>query len=115
VQFNAFWHLFPNIEFGVMPGSRALSVFYFVPVNAEQTRICWFKLAIPGEKLPEEQLNYLGKVLWTEDSAICESVHRGLKSLGYRQGRFIASDEHASISEINVHAFQRRYAEAMGL
>ena len=115
VQFNAFWHLFPNIEFGVMPGSRALSVFCFVPVNAEQTRICWFILTMPGETLSEERLNYFGKVLWPEDSAICESVHRGLKSLGYRQGRFIASDEHASISEINVHAFQRRYAEAMGL
>jgi choline monooxygenase len=115
VQFNAFWHLFPNIEFGVMPGSRALSVFYFVPVNAEQTRICWFILTEPGETLSEERLNYLGKVLWAEDKAICESVHRGLKSLGYRQGRFIASDENASISEVNVHAFQRRYAEAMGL
>lgn len=115
VQFNAFWHLFPNIEFGVMPGSRALSVFYFVPVDAERTRICWFMLTMPGETLSAERLNYLGKVLWPEDVAICESVHRGLKSLGYRQGRFIASDEHASISEINVHAFQRRYAEAMGL
>lgn len=115
VQFNAFWHLFPNIEFGVMPGSRALSAFYFLPINAEQTRICWFILTMPGETLSEERLNYLGKVLWAEDKAICESVHRGLKSLGYRQGRFIASDEQASISEINVHAFQRQYAEAMGL
>ncbi len=115
VQYNAFWHLFPNIEFGVMPGSRALSVFYFVPIDAERTRICWFILTAPGETLAEDRLNYVGKVLWPEDAAICESVHRGLKSLGYRQGRFVASDGHASISEINVHAFQRRYAEAMGL
>ena len=50
-----------------------------------------------------------------EDAAICESVHRGLKSLGYRRGRFVATADHASISEINVHAFQRQYAEAMGL
>jgi len=115
VQFNAFWHLFPNIEFGVMPGSRALSVFYFTPVSAEQTQISWFILTMPGETLAEDRMEYLGNVLWAEDAAICESVHRGLKSLGYRQGRFIASDEHASISEINVHAFQRQYAAAMGL
>ncbi len=115
VQFNAFWHLFPNIELAVMPGSRAVSVFYFTPVDAERTRICWFMLTMPGETLAEDRLNYLGKVLWPEDSAICQSVHRGLKSLGYRQGRFIASDEHSSISEINVHFFQRQYAEAMGL
>jgi choline monooxygenase len=115
VQYNAFWHLFPNIEFGVMPGARALSAFYFVPISAERTRICWSILTVPGETLSEDRLNYLGKVLWPEDAAICESVHRGLKSLGYRQGRFIACDEHASISEINVRAFQRQYAEAMGL
>jgi choline monooxygenase len=115
VQYNVFWHLFPNIEFAVMPGSRALSAFYFTPVDAERTRISWVALTMPGEELPQDRLDYLGKVLWPEDAAICESVHRGLKSLGYRQGRFIASDEHASISEINVHEFQRRYAEAMGL
>ncbi|HET9784225.1 MAG TPA: aromatic ring-hydroxylating dioxygenase subunit alpha [Terriglobales bacterium] len=115
VRFNAFWHLFPNIEFGVMPGARALSAFYFVPIDAERTRICWSVLTMPGERLSEDRLNYLGKVLWPEDAAICESVHRGLKSLGYRRGRFIACDEHASISEINVHAFQRQYAAAMGL
>ena len=115
VQFNAFWHLFPNLEFGVMPGGRALSVFYFLPIDAERTRICWFILTIPGETLPEDRLNYVGKVLWPEDAAICESVHRGLKSMGYRQGRMIATDDQASISEVNVHAFQRQYAEAMGL
>jgi len=115
VQYNAFWHLFPNIEFAVMPGSRALSAFTFTPVNAEQTRISWLMLTLPGDELPKDRLDYLGKVLWAEDAAICAAVHRGLKSLGYRQGRFIASDEHASISEINVHAFQRQYAEAMGL
>lgn len=115
VQHNVFWHLFPNIEFGVMPGSRALSAFTFTPVSAEETRIAWLMLTLPGEELPQDRLDYLGKVLWPEDAAICASVHRGLKSLGYRQGRFIASDEQASVSEINVHAFQRRYAEAMGL
>ncbi|WP_162917350.1 aromatic ring-hydroxylating oxygenase subunit alpha [Dongia deserti] len=115
VQHNVFWHLFPNIEFSVMPGARALSAFYFTPVDAEQTRISWVTLTMPGEQLPQDRLDYLGKVLWLEDAAICESVHRGLKSLGYRRGRFVASDDHANISEINVHAFQRQYAEAMGL
>ncbi|MEZ5833175.1 MAG: aromatic ring-hydroxylating dioxygenase subunit alpha [Dongiaceae bacterium] len=115
VQFNAFWHLFPNIEFGVMPGTRALSAFYFTPVNAEQTRISWFILTMPGETLAQDRLDYLGKVLWPEDAAICASVHRGLKSLGYRRGRFVDTDEQSHLSEINVHTFQRQYAKAMGL
>ncbi|MGH6890738.1 MAG: aromatic ring-hydroxylating oxygenase subunit alpha [Dongiaceae bacterium] len=115
VQHNAFWHLFPNIEFGVMPGSRALSAFYFTPVGAEQTRISWLMLTLPGERLADDRVDYFTNVLWPEDAAICTSVHRGLKSLGYRQGRFIAAADRASISEINVHAFQRSYAAAMGL
>lgn len=115
VQHNAFWHLFPNIEFGLMPGSRALSAFVFTPVGAEQTQVSSLMLTLPGEGLAEDRVEYLTNVLWPEDAAICASVHRGLKSLGYRQGRFIAAADRTSISEINVHAFQRRYAAAMGL
>jgi carnitine monooxygenase subunit len=115
VQFNAFWHLFPNVEFGVMPGIRALSVFCFYPTGPEKTEIAWFVLTQPGEMLAPERVDYLTNVLWPEDQAICESVHRGLKSQGYRCGRFVAAPEQPTISEINVHAFQRRYAEAMGL
>ncbi len=115
VQHNAFWHLFPNIEFGLMPGSRALSAFTFTPVNADETRVSALMLTLPGERLAEDRVNYLSNVLWPEDAAICASVHRGLKSLGYRQGRFISAAEQPSISEVNVHAFQRRYAAAMGL
>jgi choline monooxygenase len=115
VQFNTFWHLFPNVEFGVMPGGRTLSVFYFYPVSAERTQVAWFVLTMPGETLAPDRVRYLRDVLWPEDQALCESVHRGLKSQGYRRGRFVATAEQPSISEINVHAFQRLYAEAMGL
>lgn len=115
VQHSTFWHLFPNIEFGMMPGDAAISMFRFEPASAEETRITWFLLTRPGAQLPADRVAYMREVFWPEDAAICQSVHRGLKSLGYRRGRFVAGPQAGGISEINVHAFQRRYAAAMGL
>lgn len=115
VQHNSYWHLFPNIEFGLMPGSRALSAFWFTPTSAEQTGIAWVLLTLPGEGLPQDRVDYFSNVLWPEDVALCTSVHRGLKSKGYRGGRFVAGIDLPGVSEINVHEFQRLYAQAMGL
>ncbi len=118
VQHNAFWHLFPNIEFGIMPGMASLYMFRFEPVSAEQTRIHAFLMTRPGANVPADRATYARDVFWPEDMALCHSVQRGLKSLGYRRGRFVAPAGGAAesgISEINVHAFQRRYAAAMEL
>ena len=115
VQHNSYWHLFPNIEFALMPGSRALSAFWFSPVGAEQTGIAWMMLTLPGEGLPQDRVDYMSRVLWPEDVALCASVHRGLKSKGYRGGRFVAGPDLPGVSEANVHEFQRLYAQAMGL
>ena len=115
VQHNVFWHLFPNIEFGIMPGMESLYLFRFEPVSAEETRIHAFMMTRPGATVAADRSAYMREVFWPEDAAICASVQRGLKSQGYRGGRFVVTGAEAGISEANVHAFQRRYAEAMGL
>jgi choline monooxygenase len=115
VQVNTYWHMWPNIEFGLFPGNRSLSAFSFGPATAEETRMSGLMLTIPGESLPKERLAYVRDVLWPEDEGICKSVHRGLKSLGYRQGRFVMDPEAPGLSENAVHGFQRKYAGVMGL
>lgn len=115
VQHNAFWHLFPNVEFGLMPGEAAVSMFRFEPISAAETRISWFMMARPGAAFAEDRIAFMREVFWPEDAAICQSVQRGLKSRGYRRGRFVVTADDQGISEISVHAFQRRYAAAMGL
>jgi choline monooxygenase len=115
VKINSYWHLWPNTEFGLFPGLRSLFAFSFSPFNAEETRMSGIMLTIPGEPLPKERLAYVRDVLWPEDESICKSVHRGLKSLGYRQGRFVIDPEKPGLSENAVHGFQRKYAEVMGL
>ncbi|MEO1193235.1 MAG: aromatic ring-hydroxylating dioxygenase subunit alpha [Pseudomonadota bacterium] len=115
VQQGLFWHLFPNSQIGAMPGERVVSGFNFLPVTAERTAMRYFLLAVPGDAPTAERVAYVNEVLWPEDEALCESVHQGLKSKGYRQGRFIMHPERPGISENGVHHFQLLYAKAMGL
>ena len=110
-----FWFLWPNITFGCMPGQASLGVFVIDPVDVETTQTRGDILTVPGEAPDARRSAYGRGVLWPEDQGICESVHRGLKSHGYRQGRFIVDQERSEISEHGVHHFQRLYAQAMGL
>ncbi len=48
-----------------------------------------------------------------EDIAIVESVHRGLKSLGYDQGRYVVDEADAWYSESGLHRFHRQIIEAL--
>ncbi|MEM7170156.1 MAG: aromatic ring-hydroxylating dioxygenase subunit alpha [Pseudomonadota bacterium] len=110
-----FWHMWPNNQFGVLPGERTLAVFRFYPETAETTRMSARLLTLPDESVPQDRLDYRWNVLWPEDEALCESVHIGLKSRGYRQGRFVVNPDQPGIAEHGVHYFQKLYAEAMGL
>lgn len=110
-----FWHMWPNIEFGTLPGERSLGAFRFYPETAEITRMSGRLLTMPGETVAPERLDYRWNVLWPEDEALCRSVHIGLKSRGYRQGRFVVDPDHPGIAEHAVHYFQTLYARAMGI
>ncbi|MEM7523287.1 MAG: SRPBCC family protein, partial [Pseudomonadota bacterium] len=50
-----------------------------------------------------------------EDITLVESVQRGLRSLGYNQGRFIVDQDLTELSEHAVHHFQAMVAEALGV
>jgi choline monooxygenase len=115
VKTNDYWHMFPCGEFGLLPGNRSLNAFVFQPSGPETTVFLNLMLVMPGEAVDQKRLAYLRDVLWPEDEAICMSVHEGLKSLGYSQGRFVIDPRQPGLSENAVHGFQRRYAEAMGL
>ena len=48
-----------------------------------------------------------------EDIAIVESVHRGLKSLGYDQGRYVVDAANSWYSESGLHRFHRLLLQAL--
>ena len=114
-QRGDFWYLWPNLTFGVLPGQASFLVFIVEPAGPETTLTKSDYFYRPGDAVSPARAEYGRDVLWAEDKAICESVHRGLKSLGYRQGRFIVDAGRSHISEPGVHHFQTLDAEAMGL
>ncbi|MEM9047022.1 MAG: SRPBCC family protein, partial [Pseudomonadota bacterium] len=113
VQEAIFWHMWPNIEFSILPGSKAIGAFRFNPMDAENTAMNSIMLTVPGESIAPDRLTYRWDVLWPEDKTLCMSVHKGLKSKGYRQGRFVTDPDHLDVSEHAVHYFQQLYARAM--
>jgi len=111
-----FWHLFPNMTLGVMPGSPNFSVFLFEPAGVELTRLGGDDYRLPGgeSELDAARTRYGAEVLWPEDRKICESVQRGLHSRGYQRGRFMIDRGRGPISEHVPHHFHRKVAEALG-
>ena len=48
-----------------------------------------------------------------EDISIVESVHRGMKSMGFTGGRFAVADPESHAAEVCVHRFQAIVREAL--
>ena len=110
----ASWLLWPNWCIEVYPGGN-LTVFHHVPLDAERCvqRTEWyFPHATPTAE--EQEVIDFVHLVRLEDIPICESVQKGLHSLGYRQGRFIVDEGRTDISEHAVHDFQMKVLRALG-
>ena len=107
------WLLWPNFALEVYPGGY-LNVFHHEPTAPERTlqRVEWY---FPTEEPTPEQQEVIEFVdaVRDEDVPICESVQRGLHSLGYSQGRLIANPDRPHFSEHAVHAFQAKVLKAL--
>ncbi len=114
-QSALFWYLWPNMGISTLPGEASLSAFRFYPVEAGRTHMTSLIMTLPGETIKQERSDYRWHVLWLEDKSICESVHLGLNSKGYKQGRFVVNKDRGDISEHGVHYFQKTYAKMMGI
>jgi phenylpropionate dioxygenase-like ring-hydroxylating dioxygenase large terminal subunit len=107
------WLLWPNWCLEVYPGGN-LTVFHHVPVGPERTvqKVEWY---FPPHPLTAEEQGVIDFVhgVRLEDIPICESVQRGLHSLGYRRGRFVVDPGRSEISEHAVHDFQAKVLRAL--
>lgn len=107
------WLLWPNLVFEVYPGGN-LTVFHHVPAGPErcvQETEWYFSNATPTPA--EREVIDFVDIVRAEDIPICESVQRGLHSLGYSRGKFIADPDRGWASEHAVHDFQRRVLAAL--
>jgi len=110
------WYLWPNLTIWAYPGEANLSVLQMIPDGSGNTIEYqdWF---VRDGKITEqlkETIDYQKDVLQPEDISLCESVHRGLKSRGYNQGRFVVDSDQSELSEHAVHHFQAMVVNALG-
>ena len=105
--------LWPNWVCEAYPGGN-LTVFHHDPLAPELTvqRCEWYFAHDTPSDEEREVIDFVHKVR-LEDIPLCESVQKGLHSLGYRQGRFVVDPERSEISEHAVHDFQRKWLAAM--
>ncbi len=108
------WMLWPNWCIEVYPGGN-LTVFHHVPAGPEWTlqKIEWYFAGTEVTASEQDVIDFV-HVVRLEDIPICESVQKGLHSLGYRQGRFVVDAGRTDISEHAVHDFQMKVLRALG-
>ena len=109
-----FWWLWPTTTFNVLPGSSELTVFNFLPLDTARSVQTLQRFALPGAVPDSARDRYSNTDLTDEDVSLCESVQRGLGSMGYQAGRFVHDPQGGEISEVAVHQFHRLVAEALG-
>ena len=114
-QSARFWFLWPNITFATMPGAANMSISMMLPDGLDGTTRRFQRFELPGAERDAARAAYSRDVLGPEDVAICESVQRGLRSLGYDSGRFVIDPSGGQNTEAAVHHFHRLYVAAMGL
>ena len=110
---RAAFAVWPNWVLECYPGGY-MTVFHHVPTGPEETeQQCeWY---FPTAEPTQDQKDVIAfvDVVRQEDVPICESVQRGLHSLGYTQGRIMATPEQKYFSEHAVHDFQKKVIDAL--
>ena len=109
------WFLWPNLTIWIYPGEPNVSVLHMIPAGTEKTVEYqdWFLPETVPSKQQKSAMDYQKDVLQPEDISLCESVQRGLHSMGYNQGRFVVDDEYSELSEHAVHHFQSMVRQAL--
>ena len=105
-MFSAFWFLWPSMTFNVLPGGKGMTVLAVRPVKHDASLFEGTTLTADG-KVSKEQQAYGTNVLGPEDTALCESVQRGLMSKGYDQGPIIVDPDRDGVGEKAIHHFHR--------
>ena len=109
------WTLWPNLCLLSLPGSPQLIVLRMSPAGPER---CIARADIYcAPELKSENLNAVAslfaEIFNREDISLVENVQRGLTSLGYDQGRYVADAADSWFSESALHRFHRQILEAL--
>lgn len=108
-----FWWLFPSTVINVMPGAPEVVVGTILPDGVGHTLRRFQRFAPAGAEPDVAREAYERAVLGPEDVAICESVQRGLNSLGFDRGRIVHDAANPHHGEAAVHHFHQMVVQAL--
>jgi choline monooxygenase len=101
-----YYWIYPNWMLNCYPDNTSLNIV--LPVAPEKcVAIFEFYLAEGTSKQVVEQSAAFSHQIQIEDGAICETVHRNLKSMSYSSGRYSAKQERG------VHHFHQLYSTSL--
>ncbi len=109
---SAFWFLWPNTTFNILPGTEELNISSIRPLGLDEVDFGGHSISVSGNRFTE-RANYASDVLVPEDVALCESVQRGLHSKGYSQGPMIVDPDRTGRGEHAIHHFHRLVQKAL--
>ena len=108
-----FWWLFPSTVINVMPGQPEVVVGTILPDGVGHTVRRFQRFAPEGAQPDPAREIYEREVFGPEDVAICESVQRGLNSLGFDRGRIVHDTTTPHHGEAAVHHFHQLVLRAL--
>ena len=99
--------LWPHNTFYRFPFSNFLGTFLIIPTGAEESiiRVGYY---VAGDEIPavtEASMRWMSEELGPEDISLNVTTQKGLRSIGYNQGRYMIDPERSNMSEHLVHHF----------
>lgn len=109
------WFLWPNLCLLSLPGSPQLVVLRISPNGPARSLEHAYIYSPSGEETPNLAVlkSLFAEMFNQEDIALVESVQRGISSLGYDQGRYVADPDGSWFSESGLHRFHSQILEAL--
>ncbi|MDA9294027.1 aromatic ring-hydroxylating dioxygenase subunit alpha [bacterium] len=109
------WFLWPNLCLLSLPGSPQLIVLRISPNGPGRSLEHADIYGPTNEDFPnlEAAKSLFAEMFNREDIALVESVQRGLESLGYDQGRYVADPAESWFTESGLHRFHSQILEAL--
>lgn len=98
------------------PNMNMISVFLVIPEGPEKSRVENKYYFVPGEgndKTTLEGMEWFNHGLGPEDASLNIGCQNGLRSRGYRAGRFMYHPENSGLGEHGVHYFQKLVRDAV--
>lgn len=110
------FYLWPDWVVYALPHANMIATFFMRPTGPESTVVENAYYEVPGASGDATTVGagaWFNDALGPEDASLNAGVQRGIRSRGYRQGRFVTAPGEPGDSEHGVHAFQKWVRQAV--